>query len=186
MLINPDQYKDVFSFTKKIRLNRFLLEALNDIEGLGNVFPQFIVNNEFNKILTIRHIEAQFCRWSQMEKGQIKYCGISSEWGISKVTNENSELVAVADPWFSVEELKKWLKDNKIKKFMFQVSSFEGNVVYQTFKNPGIFHNVVYQTFEIPGKYPQKRSFSAREARRKIFWGSFFVGKTVLLQAIIL
>src|SRR3990172_4997932 len=125
-LIKPFDYqsnKEFKNFVKKIRLPRYCVETLMDAEGLGNVFPEFIVNNEFTKIISIRHNEAKHCRFSVMEKGKIKYCGISSEWGTDETVNDdNCTVVMVADPYFTVDELKKWLKDNKIKKFIYPVS----------------------------------------------------------------
>lgn len=125
-LIKPFDYaanKEFKTFIKKIRLPRYCTETLMDAEGLGNVFPEFIVNNEFDKLISLRHNEAKHCRFSVMEDGVIKYCGISSEWGTDEtVNNDNCTVVMVADPFLTVNELKEWLKKNKIKKFIFPVS----------------------------------------------------------------
>jgi hypothetical protein len=125
--------KDLRAFTKKIRINRFSLEMLNDLEGLGNVFPEFIVSNDYDEIISIRHQEAKYCRWSVMKNGLIEYCGISSEWGTNTpVTEDNCTVVMVADPWMSVDELKEWLKKGKIKKFIWPTSYPSlGKVYYQ-------------------------------------------------------
>lgn len=49
-LIQPYDYranKEFKDFIKKIRLPRYCVETLMDAEGLGNVFPEFIVNNDY-------------------------------------------------------------------------------------------------------------------------------------------
>lgn len=115
--------KELAAFLKKIRVNRFCTEMLMDAEGLANVFVECLVSNDFNKITSIRHIEAKHCRISVKEDGVSKYCGISSEWGTAEsVTAENCTVVMMADPYLSVEELKKWLKKNTLKKFIYPVS----------------------------------------------------------------
>ncbi|MCO6501355.1 MAG: hypothetical protein J5I47_13400 [Vicingus serpentipes] len=120
-------------FLEKIRINKFCMEMLFDAEGLSNVFPEFIVSNDYQKITSIRHQEAKHCRWSVLEDGRSKYCGISSEWGTNEsVTAENCTVVMVADPWMTVDELKGWLKKNKVKKFIYPVSVPSiGKVYYQ-------------------------------------------------------
>jgi hypothetical protein len=128
--------ENVFNFLKKIRFEKFMQEMLFDIEGLRNVFPEFILNKEFDKIVSVRHVEAKHCRWSVRENGDSfsKYCGISSEWGTDEsVTEDNCTVVLVADPWMTVEELKEWVKTKKVGKFIFPVSvSSLGKTYYQS------------------------------------------------------
>lgn len=125
-MIKPIVYAEhagLKTFLRNIRWKHYLLEAITDLEGLGNVFPEFIVTNDYSKIKTVRHQEAKHCRWSVKEDGKIKYCGISSEWGTDEgVTSENCTVVMVADPWMTVEEIRAWCKENSIKKFIYPVS----------------------------------------------------------------
>lgn len=135
--ITKNTNAEVFNFLKKIRFEKFIQEMLFDIEGLRNVFPEFIVDNEFDKILSVRHIEAKHCRWSVRENGDSfsKYCAISSEWGndVELVSSNNCTVVMVADPWLTVEELKDWVKKNKVGKFIYPVNiPSVGKTYYQT------------------------------------------------------
>ncbi len=124
--INPedDLWSDLVNFTKESRINKTSLELITDLEYFYNVFPQYTVSKDFSKITSVRHREAAFCRWTKWDEdqGRVTHCVVSSKWEDSHSLSENEyDVIPVADPFWTVEETKAWCKKNKIYRFIFPV-----------------------------------------------------------------
>ena len=132
VLQNPSQHPEAKSFMKRSRINRYLLETINDLVWLYNAFPEMIVSRDFSKITSIRPLEGAFCRWAEQDEDErrIKSVGFSAMWP-NPSTDEITD-IPVIDPWWTPEETRTYLKKHKIWKFVFPIyNPTPGKTYYQ-------------------------------------------------------
>lgn len=127
----PKRIPEIDDFIRKSNVKRYLSEFFKDYVYWNIAFPEIILSNDREKIISICIQDAMFCRWSkQNEKnGKIETCFINANWDSNEnQDSKNTIPVSVLDPYYDpVEELR---NDNSFK-YIYPISYYSnGNVYY--------------------------------------------------------
>lgn len=117
---------------KNMWYKRFLKGLISDFETFAISFPEYVVSDNYNRLLSAKRIPAAWCRFQVDEKtGRANGVLVSQNWDKKNVEdNEYVKPVALIDPDLSPEEVKEYCKSNKITKFIrpvFDVYNFEAH-----------------------------------------------------------
>lgn len=121
-LLETNAFPDVDAFFKASQIKKFTKETITDLEWFSIAFPEYILSDNFDKILSVKRQKSAWCRFEVMNKtnGLIETVYISQKFG-RETPNLDSEFVAKVphiDPYWSVEQVKQFCKENDIKKFI--------------------------------------------------------------------
>ncbi len=122
--------KEIQDFFRRTNINRYLLESSVDFYWFFNVFPEFVLSNDRQKITSITLQDAMFCRWEEQNPntGIVENCYISSFW--PQWNEDHTTTVPVIDIYdaYRVEKLR----DDSRYKYIYPVSyPTPGKVYYQ-------------------------------------------------------
>lgn len=100
------------------RLPALQRELINAHEWWGMGVQEFVVSQDLRQVVSARVLKSAWVRWSLMDNttGRIEWCLYNPNWGLSD--NSQLRLIPVADPWWSPDELRAWLKVNGFRKFI--------------------------------------------------------------------
>lgn len=101
---------EVDEFLMRNNIEQLLLERLMDYKVFGNCFAEYTINNGFDKVVGLYHLEAEFSRFSKVENNKIANIMVKSDW---KESGKAEEIKYITKRDFRNLDLKK----NKIKKF---------------------------------------------------------------------
>jgi hypothetical protein len=107
----------VREFGRRVQLERVQKHIISDWEWWGWHAVEYLTNNSGSAITSMRPLRAAWARWSLMnEQGVIEWCVYNPNWPLYKGTEV--ELMPVADPWWTPEEVRTWLRSNGYTKFV--------------------------------------------------------------------
>lgn len=123
-MVALSQYKDIQTFFRLNKMNRFWVEQIADQETFYIAFPEFILSKDFNNIVSLRRQPASKMRFKKMNEatGLIEEVGLCHDW--QKSTAWDDEYVAripVIDSYWSADQIKEYCKKKKIHKFVMPV-----------------------------------------------------------------
>jgi hypothetical protein len=121
-LIQPSSNPEIDAFFKKSQIKKYQKEIIADLEWFAICFPEYILSDNFEKINRVKRQKSAWCRFevANPENGLIEKVYISQKFGRETAT-VGSEFVSEVphiDPYWSVEEVKAFCKENNIKKFI--------------------------------------------------------------------
>lgn len=120
-LLDWNSYPEVAEFHKKSQLKNFCKESIMDLEFFGIMFPEYILSDNYKKILRVKRHQTAWCRFGiQNEEGLITTIYISQKFNKDSVSvgSEFMEEVPHVDSSMSIDEVKEFCKANGIKKFI--------------------------------------------------------------------
>lgn len=102
-------HTEIDDFFERNNINsRYLPEAITDFYWFFNVFPEFVLSKNRQKITDLVSQEAAFCRWEMMNKSsrKVEHCILSSDW--PDFTESNSDKVPTFDVYdtYRIEKLR--------------------------------------------------------------------------------
>lgn len=111
-------------FFNKNKMNRFWTETISDLETFYIAFPEFILDQGFNNIVSCRRQPAAKIRFEKMNErtGLIENAYLCHNWKSS--TSKDDEYVAkipVIDSYWHAEQIKEYCKTKKIYKFIMPI-----------------------------------------------------------------
>lgn len=113
---------DVLAFYQRSQIKKFVKETITDLEWFSIAFPEYVLQDNFDKILSVKRQKATWCRFEVMNKetGLIESVYISQKFGRESVATDSEfvETVPHIDPYWSVDQVKEFCKTNQIKKFI--------------------------------------------------------------------
>ena len=114
-------FPEINSFFKRCRWDITLSEIIEDFETYGISFVEYLLSPNFDKIVSIKRIQAPHCRLGVPQKnGYIGKVYINTSFG-----DNFDEALTIEVPFFSdihsVETLKAYCKEKKIGKFIIPV-----------------------------------------------------------------
>lgn len=116
--VNPE----VLEFFKLNRIPQLAKKWITDYEMFGIYFPEFILDaGSRNKIVKTRHLHALFCRKSVFEDMdgffRSKFVLYSPKFP-DEAEKENTAAIHCIHPEMEIEEIKTYLQENQIDKFV--------------------------------------------------------------------
>lgn len=116
-----EEVEDIKVFFKENRTPRFLKEIISDLEWFSIAFPEYILSNNYEKIVKHSRQRTAWCRFEVSESGSIKKVYVSQKFGKEDSVDIDSEYVStidLIDSSMSASEVKEYCRKNKIKKFV--------------------------------------------------------------------
>lgn len=120
-LLNWNDYPEIAKFAQLSQIKNYAKESIADMEWFGIMFPEYILTDNYKKILRVKRQQTAWCRYGiQNEDGLITTIYISQKFNKDSVSIGSEYLSEVAhiDPSLSVEEVKAFCQKNKIKNFI--------------------------------------------------------------------
>lgn len=114
-----DTKDKVDKFWEENDIDGYMLESFTDLHWFYNIWPELILNKDRSKIVQIKHKEAVFSRYSEMnDKGEIEFHYYYGKWGEKQPDNE--ENICYATPLLDfhspVRDLRDRMSENKNSK----------------------------------------------------------------------
>jgi len=121
-----DEFPLINDFFKRSKVKFFTQEIIKDLEWFGIAFPEYILSNDFSKIVSVKRQNAAWCRYAEPNKsGNIDTLYISSLFGTKgNVSVEDNEYVSsthLLSPYMTMDEVLEYCKAHKIHKFVIPV-----------------------------------------------------------------
>ncbi|MDO6813825.1 hypothetical protein [Tenacibaculum soleae] len=113
--------KDIQTFFKRNRLERFWNEHIADLETFYVSQPEFILSKDYSKIYSTRRLQASKCRYQPInpKTGLIENIFYCHNWEANTdVTSDFVEKIPVIDSYWSADQVKEYCKKKKIHKFV--------------------------------------------------------------------
>jgi len=106
VFVRDRSVKEINEFLSLNDIDNYILEQANDLCWFANVFPEVILNKK-KKIVELRHKEAAFSRWGEMNKetGLIENHYYCARWS-KKTKSEQIDVTPVLSPFRTVEDLQ--------------------------------------------------------------------------------
>lgn len=93
--------KQIRTWMRRSNINRYLIEASNDLVRFANAFPEVVLQNDRTKIIQLVAQPAESCRWQKMgNDGIVKNCYINLNFPDGTVLDKYTKKVPVLDPYF--------------------------------------------------------------------------------------
>lgn len=110
----------IHEFFKANRIHRVFTEIISDLEHFNLGFPEYILSNDYNKIVSVRRMQTSKMRYEKInpKTGLIENAYFSHSW--TKSLTPDSEFVQripVVDSYCSAEQVKEYCKSKRIHKF---------------------------------------------------------------------
>lgn len=107
-------------FFKVNKMHRVFTEIISDLEHFNLGFPEYILSNDFSKIVSVRRLQTSKMRYEKInpKTGLIENAYFSHSW--TKNLTPESEFVnkiPVVDSYCSAEQVKEYCKSKRIYKF---------------------------------------------------------------------
>ncbi len=105
--VQDNSVKEINEFFLANDIDNYMLEQVNDISWFFNIFPEIILSSKL-KIVELRHKEATFSRWEQMnpDTGLIEHHFYSAKWGETTMpTKDDIDVTPALSPFNTLEDL---------------------------------------------------------------------------------
>jgi len=83
------EIKEVEEFLYNNDIESFLIERLMDHRFYNNMFCEYLLNAAATEILSLNHLEAEFCRFGSVKEGKIINVKYSSDWSKTSITPQD-------------------------------------------------------------------------------------------------
>lgn len=109
---------EVREFHRRIQLERVSKELIMNWEWWRWYGTEYLLSNNFQKVMSYRPLKTAWVRWSLMNKetGHIEWALMNPNWGL--FSGSTVEAIPVADPWWTPEEVRAWAKEHGYTKFV--------------------------------------------------------------------
>lgn len=109
--------KPVMEFHRKTGVERCLKSIILDWEWWGWFGTEYLLNKSATTITSMRPLRSSWVRWSLTNsQGRIEWCLYNPNWPL--FNSGSAEIIPVADPWWTPEEVRQWARDNGYEKFV--------------------------------------------------------------------
>lgn len=110
--------KPMLDFHNKVKLERVAKETIMNWEWWKWYGMEYILSKNGQQITSYRPLKTAWVRWSlQNEKtGQVEWCILNPNWGL--MAGSTVEVIPVADPWWTPNEVREWARINNYSKFI--------------------------------------------------------------------
>lgn len=134
-------FPQINAFFKFCRWDITLSEIVEDYETYGIAFVEYLLSPNFQQVTSIKRHQAAHCRLGiPQEKGYVEKVYINSDW--ENLNEEITQEVPFFSDIHSVETLKEYCKEKKIRKFIIPVMrSLSTEKNYPKVKWHSSFHN---------------------------------------------
>jgi len=116
---------DINAFNKGCNINRFWIELISDLETWNLGFPEYILSNDFSKIVSVRRMQTSKMRYERINPstGLIENAYFSHNWQANTDVNDKKYVsrIPLVDSYCSAEQVKEYCKSKKIHKFTMPV-----------------------------------------------------------------
>lgn len=115
---SDDALKDIWVFHERCTLDPLYYEqAILDREWWGRALTEYVLSPDASKVVSVRPLKVGWGRWSVMnEVGRIEWLLYSANWRLNDTSQVS--VLPVADPWWTVDEVRAWSKKNNYRKFV--------------------------------------------------------------------
>jgi hypothetical protein len=108
---------NIREFHRRAQLERVHQRFIQDTEWWGWYACEYLLNGAKSQITSYRGLRAAWVRWSLMDDaGRIQWCIFNPNWPLYK--GGTVEVIPVADPWWTPEEVREWARENGYTKFV--------------------------------------------------------------------
>lgn len=119
-----ENYPEIKEFFNISKMNRFWTETIADLETLDLAFPEFILDQNYNKIVSIRRQPTAKMRFSEMnlKTGLVENAYLCHNW--SSNTSLEDEFVAkipIVDNYWTADQIREYCKKKRIQKFIMPI-----------------------------------------------------------------
>lgn len=116
----PVEEGEIFDWFEANDIPLFIQQQLTDVAYFYNAFPEIILDENWQKIRAIRHKEAVFSRWAEMNaKGDINW-HYYADWS-KNPTAKDIVATRVLDEFDTMEDLKILAAEHKTRRFIYPV-----------------------------------------------------------------
>ena len=116
----PAEEGDIFDWFEANDIPLFIQQQLTDVAYFYNAFPEIILDESWQKIRAIRHKEAVFSRWAEMNpKGDINW-HYYADWS-KNPTAKDIVATRVLDEFDTMNDLKILAAEHKPRRFIYPV-----------------------------------------------------------------
>lgn len=120
-LISLKDNPEIQTFFRNSKMNRFWTEKIADNETFYISFPEFILSNDYNKILSVKRLQAAKVRFEKINptSNQIENVYYCHNW--SSYIDEKSiyvKKIPAIDSYWNADQIKEYFKKKRIKKFV--------------------------------------------------------------------
>lgn len=112
------ELKDIWPWHEKTIIDPLYYDpAILDCEWWGRVVTEYVITPDASNVASYRCLRNAWCRYSLMnEYGRIEWLLFNPNWKMGDTSA--AELIPVADPWWTPEEVRAWCKANGFRKFV--------------------------------------------------------------------
>ncbi len=119
-LVPVSAEKEILEFFNRSKMPRVWTEIINNLETWNLAFPEYILSNDYNKIVSVRNLATAKMRYELInpKSGLIENAYFCHNW--QRNTTVDSEYVSdvpVVDIYATAEEIKEYCKKKKKLKF---------------------------------------------------------------------
>lgn len=109
--------KPVSAFHRKVNLERCQKAMILDWEWWGWFTTEYLLDKSATNITSMRPLKSSWVRWSLTDSnGYIAWCLYNPNWPL--FNSGSAEIIPVADPWWTIEEVRAWARKNGYTKFV--------------------------------------------------------------------
>jgi hypothetical protein len=112
--------KEIHTFFKETRMHRVFTEVIADLEHWNLGFPEYILSNDYNRIVSVRRLQTAKMRYATInpKTGLIEKAYFCHNWTTAmKPDSEFVQEIHTIDSYCSASQVKEYCKKNKIHKF---------------------------------------------------------------------
>jgi len=107
------------AYHQRVQMERALKERIKEWEWWGQCVVEHVLSRDQNTIVSTKPLRMGWTRWSLMdsETGRIQYALYNGNFGLGYALDA-TEVLPVADPWWTPQEVKAWARANGYWKFV--------------------------------------------------------------------
>ncbi|MBT0607642.1 hypothetical protein [Aequorivita echinoideorum] len=160
---------DILHFFNRSKMPRVWTEVINNLETWNIAFPEYILSNDFSKVVSLRNQPTAKMRYELInpKTGLIENAYFCHNWQSgTDVKSEYVQKIPVVDIYASAEEIKEYCKKNKFHKFVMPIFYPMLDEIYY----PEADHHSVYKNgwMEVVNNIPDfKKSYAKNQLNIK-------------------
>lgn len=157
--------EEVKTFFNRVKMPRIWTEIISDLENWNLAFPEYILSNDFSKIVSVKRLQTAKMRYEPInpKTGLIENAYFCHNWQANTdVEGEYVKKIPVVDMYCTAEEVKEYCKAKKKHKFTMPIFL---PLVHETYY-PEPDHHSVYRNgwMDVVNAIPEyKKAFSKNQ-----------------------
>lgn len=161
--------KEIAEFAKTCKINRFWVEIIADLETFNLAFPEFILSNDYSKVVSVRRQATAKIRYEKInpKTGLIENAYFCHDWKANpSPEDEYVQKIPVVDSYSTPDQIREFCRKNKAHKFLLPIFYPLMDEVYY----PEPDHHSVYRNgwMDVVNAIPEyKKSFSENQLNVK-------------------